>query len=185
MKVMHKGKASVLSTEFVLPTLPMTRSLISGFHISVKITQHFWLILPLPILAGWCMKWCYAHCIPSVLCTHISVIYHQQHVLLTIGSEGNWNTYLWIFPSASQWHIGILFLWYLLNLNMHIIVTHLLALWSYWITSLFNPSMPELNPSTQCCLMKFFTGDFASWTVQFVNICMKNQQIHQLFIQVY
>jgi hypothetical protein len=28
-----------------------------------------------------------------------------------------------------------------------------------------------------------FTGDFASWTMHFVNICMKNQQIHQLFIQ--
>jgi hypothetical protein len=29
----------------------------------------------------------------------------------------------------------------------------------------------------------FFTGDFASWTVHFVNICVKTQQIHQLFIQ--
>jgi hypothetical protein len=43
-----------------------------------------------------------------------------------------------------------------------------------------NPLMPELNPSTQHFLMRFFTGDFASWTI---NICMKNQQIHQLFIQ--
>jgi hypothetical protein len=30
---------------------------------------------------------------------------------------------------------------------------------------------------------KVFTGDFASWTVHFINICKKNQQIHQLFIQ--
>jgi hypothetical protein len=30
---------------------------------------------------------------------------------------------------------------------------------------------------------RFFTGDFASWTVHFVNICVKNQQIHQLFIR--
>jgi hypothetical protein len=29
---------------------------------------------------------------------------------------------------------------------------------------------------------RFFTGDFASWTVHFFNICVKNQQIHQLFI---
>jgi hypothetical protein len=29
----------------------------------------------------------------------------------------------------------------------------------------------------------FFTGDFASWTVHFINICVKNQQIHQLLIQ--
>jgi hypothetical protein len=30
---------------------------------------------------------------------------------------------------------------------------------------------------------EIFTGDFASWTVHFVNIRVKNQQIHQLFIQ--
>jgi hypothetical protein len=30
---------------------------------------------------------------------------------------------------------------------------------------------------------EIFTGDFASWTVHFVNICVENQQIHQLFIQ--
>jgi hypothetical protein len=28
-----------------------------------------------------------------------------------------------------------------------------------------------------------FIGEFASWTVHFINICVKNQQIHQLFIQ--
>jgi hypothetical protein len=32
-------------------------------------------------------------------------------------------------------------------------------------------------------LTKVFTGDFASWTVHLVNICVKNQQIHQLVIQ--
>jgi hypothetical protein len=46
-----------------------------------------------------------------------------------------------------------------------------------------NPLTPELNPSAQLCLTRLFTGDFASWTVHFVNICVKNQQIHQLFIQ--
>jgi hypothetical protein len=30
----------------------------------------------------------------------------------------------------------------------------------------------------------FYTGDFASWTVHFISICVKNQQTHQLFIQV-
>jgi hypothetical protein len=48
---------------------------------------------------------------------------------------------------------------------------------------MFNPLTPELNPSAQRCLTRFFTGDFASWTVHFVYICVKNQQIHQLFIQ--
>jgi hypothetical protein len=43
--------------------------------------------------------------------------------------------------------------------------------------------MPELNPSAQRLLTRFFTGDFASWTVHFVNTCVKNQQIQQLFIQ--
>jgi hypothetical protein len=28
-----------------------------------------------------------------------------------------------------------------------------------------------------------FTGNFASWTVHFFNICVKNQQLQQLFIQ--
>jgi hypothetical protein len=46
-----------------------------------------------------------------------------------------------------------------------------------------NPLTPELNSSTQRCLTRFFTGDFASWTVHFVNICVKNQQMQQLFIQ--
>jgi hypothetical protein len=46
-----------------------------------------------------------------------------------------------------------------------------------------NPLMPELNPSAQRCLMKFFTGDFASWTVHFLNVCVKNQQMQKLFIQ--
>jgi hypothetical protein len=47
---------------------------------------------------------------------------------------------------------------------------------------LLKPLTPELNSSAQRCLTRFFTGDFASWTVHFVNICVKNQQIHQLFI---
>jgi hypothetical protein len=47
----------------------------------------------------------------------------------------------------------------------------------------FNPLTPELNPSAQRCLTRFLTGDFASLTVHFVNICVKNQKTHQLFIQ--
>jgi hypothetical protein len=41
----------------------------------------------------------------------------------------------------------------------------------------------ELNRSVQHCLMRFFTGNFASWTMHFVNICVKNQQMQQLFFQ--
>jgi hypothetical protein len=41
-----------------------------------------------------------------------------------------------------------------------------------------NPLTPELNP----CLTRFFTGNFASWTVHFGNIYVKKQQIHQLLI---
>jgi hypothetical protein len=44
----------------------------------------------------------------------------------------------------------------------------------------FNPLTLELNPSAQRCLTRFFTADFASWTVHFVN---KSQQIYQLLIQ--
>jgi hypothetical protein len=42
---------------------------------------------------------------------------------------------------------------------------------------LFNPLTLELNPSGQRCLTRFFTGDFASWTVLFVNIWVENQQM--------
>jgi hypothetical protein len=46
-----------------------------------------------------------------------------------------------------------------------------------------NPLTPELNPSTQRCLTRFFTGDFASSTTHFVNMYVKNQQMQQFFIQ--
>jgi hypothetical protein len=45
-----------------------------------------------------------------------------------------------------------------------------------------NPLTPELNPSAQRCLTRFFTGDFASRTVHFVNICVKKQQLFIQFI---
>jgi hypothetical protein len=50
-------------------------------------------------------------------------------------------------------------------------------------SGVLNPLTPELNPSAQRCLTRFFTGDFSSWTLYFDNICMKNQQMQQLFIQ--
>jgi hypothetical protein len=47
-----------------------------------------------------------------------------------------------------------------------------------------DPLNPKLNPSAQRYLTRFFTGEFVSWTVNFVNICVKNQQLQQLFIQL-
>jgi hypothetical protein len=47
---------------------------------------------------------------------------------------------------------------------------------------LFNPLTPELNPSAQRFLTRFITADFSSRTVHFVNVCVKNQQMQQLFI---
>jgi hypothetical protein len=55
--------------------------------------------------------------------------------------------------------------------------------WRGSLDHVVNPLTPELNPSAQRCLTRFFTGEFASWTVHFIDICVKNQQIHQLFIQ--
>jgi hypothetical protein len=48
-----------------------------------------------------------------------------------------------------------------------------------------NPLTSEINhPPPRATLPdEIFTGDFASWTVNFVNVCMKNQQMQQLFIQ--
>jgi hypothetical protein len=42
---------------------------------------------------------------------------------------------------------------------------------------------PELNPSAQRPLTRFVIGYFASLTVNFVNTCVKIQQVQQLFIQ--
>jgi hypothetical protein len=42
--------------------------------------------------------------------------------------------------------------------------------------NVLNPLTPELNPSAQRCLARFFTGNFASWTVHFVHICMKTNK---------
>jgi hypothetical protein len=39
-----------------------------------------------------------------------------------------------------------------------------------------NPLTPELNPSAQRCLTRFFTCDFASWTVHFIDICVKTNK---------
>jgi hypothetical protein len=44
-----------------------------------------------------------------------------------------------------------------------------------------NPLTLELNPTAQRCLTRYFTGNFASSTVHFVNICVKTQQIQQPF----
>jgi hypothetical protein len=40
----------------------------------------------------------------------------------------------------------------------------------------FNPLTPELNPSAQRCLTRFFTSAFAHRTLHFVNICVKTNK---------
>jgi hypothetical protein len=63
-----------------------------------------------------------------------------------------------------------------------VIIWHKYLLFSS-IGKIINPLTPELNPSAQRCLTRFFNRDFGSWIVHFVNICVKNQQMQQLFIQ--
>jgi hypothetical protein len=46
-----------------------------------------------------------------------------------------------------------------------------------------NPLTSELNASAQRYLTRFYTEEFASWTVHLVNISVKNQKMQQLFIQ--
>jgi hypothetical protein len=38
-------------------------------------------------------------------------------------------------------------------------------------------------PPRNAAWWDYFTWDFASWAVHFLNVCVKNQQIHQLFFQ--
>jgi hypothetical protein len=70
--------------------------------------------------------------------------------------------------------------------SVQCVVSVLVAcIYYYLITRLtfINILTPELNPSAQRCLTRFFFGYFASLTVNFVNICVKNQQMQQLVIQ--
>jgi hypothetical protein len=59
----------------------------------------------------------------------------------------------------------------------------LIGLYVILLEARFNPLTPELNTSGQACLTRYFTGDFAYLTVHFVNICVKIQQMQQLFIK--
>jgi hypothetical protein len=49
----------------------------------------------------------------------------------------------------------------------------------------FNLLTPELNPSAQRCLARFFTGDFDSGTVYCVNICVKKPTNAKIIYSVY
>jgi hypothetical protein len=53
----------------------------------------------------------------------------------------------------------------------------------YYFTCHFNPLKPEINPSAQRCLKRYFTSDFVSRTVHLINIRVKSQKMQQLFIQ--
>jgi hypothetical protein len=67
--------------------------------------------------------------------------------------------------------------------RFHRLYSKVLSTTGYSNVHMFNPLTPELNPSAQRSLTRYFTGEFTSWTVNFVNICLKYQQIQQLFIQ--
>jgi hypothetical protein len=48
---------------------------------------------------------------------------------------------------------------------------------------LVNPLTPKLNSPAQRCLTRFLVGILLLEPCNFVNIFVKNQQMHQLFIQ--
>jgi hypothetical protein len=45
-----------------------------------------------------------------------------------------------------------------------------------WNVGRINPLTPELNPSAQRCLTRFFTGDFDSWTVHSLLYALKTNK---------
>jgi hypothetical protein len=49
---------------------------------------------------------------------------------------------------------------YILGTRLQSVVLGVVGTWKYKDEMLFNPLTPELNPSAQRCLTKFFTGDF-------------------------
>jgi hypothetical protein len=50
------------------------------------------------------------------------------------------------------------------------LISYVIYLW------IINHLTPQLNPSAQHCLTRFFTLGFASWTVRFVNISVKTNK---------
>jgi hypothetical protein len=80
----------------------------------------------------------------------------------TVPSSGLTSTYLLLLKDNSLLMLGV----FCSNFSVYV-----------------NPITPELNPSAQRCLTRFFSGDFASWTVHFVNmcICVKNQEMQHSF----
>jgi hypothetical protein len=50
-------------------------------------------------------------------------------------------------------------------------------------SNFINHLTSELNFSVQRCLTRFFTGDFVLEPCTFINICVKTQQMQQLFTQ--
>jgi hypothetical protein len=57
-----------------------------------------------------------------------------------------------------------------------ILIRKYMTVCSYVEHPYFNPLTQELNPSAHRWLTRFFTGDFSSWTVHFVNTCVKNNK---------
>jgi hypothetical protein len=61
-------------------------------------------------------------------------------------------------------------------------LTHSLLMSYIYIYIYGAPSKARNLTSYIRICTRLFAGDFASWTVHFANVCVKNQQIHQLFI---
>jgi hypothetical protein len=94
----------------------------------------------------------------------------------------------WSSKSVAFYKLILLFIWWVYTSALN--WTDALSSWQNKAKSdcctwryTVNPLTSEVNSTAHRCLTRFFTGDFTTWTVHFVNICVKNQQIDQLFIQ--
>jgi hypothetical protein len=103
----------------------------------------------------------------------------------------DWCGLMWLplkvtfLPDNAASHTSIFFHVWLLHLSRRRVASKLCKLWQVTATrnTFINPLTPELNPSAHRCLKRIFPGGFASWTVHFVNVSVKNQQMQQLLIQ--
>jgi hypothetical protein len=86
------------------------------------------------------------------------------------------------YPSAS-YKFAKGFTLYLIFWHQQICVCVSLLPLSLLMSYIYRAPNKARNLTSYIYMDEIFTGHFASWTVHFVNICVKNQQIHQLFIQ--
>jgi hypothetical protein len=86
-------------------------------------------------------------------------------------------------PDCQLSHATRQFIHHVIASNLEMLTLSLLMSYLYIYVYGAPSKVGNLTSYIYIYMDEIFNGGFASWTVHFVNICVKNQQICQLFIQ--